>query len=1122
MCAMFPLSSFVFLLCLLYDCNATEEPKADNIMPFHSADYQEWRGGTNDAAAGVSHNFIGLDTSQYAYSLTVEIYDTGIDQNFNFVEEIYAGSVALSVNCDSSVRAVRSYRTCVSAVDVTGSVTSFGSLSLRTTASSGVKYVPHDGFDLYVRYYLSKTSTIMIRSLSTTVVRSGGTNSPTYGVTVHFSGLNTILYTYALTVEVVSNDYDDNSEYVDGVYAGSTLLESYCNPGIAWSTSYFTCVSSQDVTGYVNFWGGALAIKTTATSDVNHLFNSFNYALYVRCTIVGTRRPYLVREMGAHFPSYGASGHFNGLDTYLYTYSLTVMVYETDFDGNNEYVDGIYAGSTTLTSYCNPGTAVGGAYYTCISYEDVTESVNSTGSLFVKATATSTVDISPYNGYVLYVKFILYREIRPVPTSPLPTEVPSSVPIGDPTCESSSIPTGEPTMLPTSVPSVVPTGIPTSMPSGEPSYMPTALPTASPVWEGGTNQPTSGVSHVYTGLNSSLFTYTLTVNVYETDFDFETEYVDGIHAGSTKLDSFCNPGVQGGGGYFTCVANRDVTEEAKSGSLRVHTTATVDVNVTPYLGFTLYVQYILTRKARTTSVPTFQPTRVPPSSLPYALPSQQPTGVPTTLPSNEPTAYSTLRWEGGTNIPSSGVSHTFTGLGPTDYSYALTVEVYETDFAGSAEYVDNIYSGSTTLTSYCNPGLDRGGRFYRCVTKRIVDDDISASGILTVGAHATGDINAYPYMGYTFYVKYTLMATALTVVWESSTDIPMSEISHTFPELDTSHFFYSLTVEVQSAEHVTLSHSVDGIYVDGLMLSTFCDSSDDDLDLDEPYEDDHRRLEGSFMACIDEVDVTNNIGGDDNLDIRVVAPASSHAHLGYRLYVRLTLHSTPVFSKVTHASASSSDNAIGKFAVIVIILLGSCCVFCCAVLMCLRYRSMKRENISSTTQRMGNDGVSMISAMTIAPSAPPPPPAVPTRPSPTGPYGHHPLPNVSSENEIGDVVLGNVDQEGEAFSLHLMANVPTVSAVPPLPPSLPTPQPMTPVRVPVACDLDCDVEASSSDDEMDCWLCYSAPKDHVFMPCGHMLLCGGCVIAMRDSNGPNFPCPVCRAPVTDTVRGHFS
>jgi hypothetical protein len=238
------------------------------------------------------------------------------------------------------------------------------------------------------------------------------------------------------------------------------------------------------------------------------------------------------------------SNSFSGLDTTRYKYALSVEVYATDFQDASEYVDGIFAGGSILSSNCNPGVDGGGFYFSCVSSQDVTADVSG-GSLLVKATATSQINCCAYNGYYLYVRYTL-----------------------SPYVLSLHVPTGAPSFAPSLYPSASPTG-------------------ERDMWEGGTNSPLVGVSHTFSGLDTASYTYSLTVEVYATDFGFASEYVDGIFAGASLLSSNCDPGVDSGGYYFDCVSSEDVTADVSGGSLLVKATATLDVNCCSYNGYFL-------------------------------------------------------------------------------------------------------------------------------------------------------------------------------------------------------------------------------------------------------------------------------------------------------------------------------------------------------------------------------------------------------------------------------------------------------------------------------------------------------------------------------------------------------
>jgi hypothetical protein len=203
------------------------------------------------------------------------------------------------------------------------------------------------------------------------------------------------------------------------------------------------------------------------------------------------------------------------------------------------------------------------------------------------------------------------------------------------------------------------------------------------------------------------------VEVYETNFYRYYEYVRKISAGSTTLSTDCNPGADDGGYFYMCVSDEDVTAEVSSGSLLVEAYATSYVDNYPYNGYSFYVKYTLASTVVSTTP-----------------------GVSV--------------WEGGTNSPTTGIVYTFTGLDTSLYTYVLAVEVYETNFYTSSQYVSYIYAGSTIVASSCDPGVDNGGAYYTCVSGQDVTTDVSSDSLL-VTAYATSYVLTYPYNGYSFY-----------------------------------------------------------------------------------------------------------------------------------------------------------------------------------------------------------------------------------------------------------------------------------------------------------------------------------------------------------------------------------
>jgi hypothetical protein len=546
-------------------------------------------------------------------------------------------------------------------------------------------------------------------------------------------------------------------------------------------------------------------------------------------------------------------------------------VYTTDFSDGTEYVDEISAGSTTLSSSCDPGADDGGAFFTCVMEQDVTADVFS-GSVTVLTTATNNVDSYPYKGSYLYVKYTLSKALF----IPAPRE-----------------------------------------------------------WEGGTNSPTTGVQIGFNGLDTSLYFYTLTVEVYETNFLSSSEYVDKISAGSTILSSNCDPGVDNGGAYYTCVSDYDVTADVSWDSLTLLTTATSYVDAYPYNGYYLNVKYTLTTLS----------------------------AVPTA---------SVEVWEGGRYSifdSSRSVVHDFTDLDTIVFSYVLTVEVYETNFFSTDEYVNRIVSGYTTLSSFCNPGVDDGGGFYTCVSGHDVSGDVS-SGTLTVSSSATSYVDAYPYKGYDFYVKYTLTSTVVSTtpgvsVWEGGTNSPTSGVSYTFQGLDTSQYTYALTVEVYANDFSSSNEFVSSISTFYDTVSSLCNPGVDNGEY--------------FYTCVSQRDVTSDIipasqDDDDSYGLQyltVNAYATSdvdeNPHLGFNFYVKFTLEATSV------SPSSSGSEDVGIIIMIVTVCV-AVFVFCCGVMIalyCRAKRAKKGKTESDYAQKAGDTAAATVTEVEL-----PPPPSV--------------------------------------------------------------------------------------------------------------------------------------------------
>ena len=773
---------------------------------------REWEGGTVTPTSGVSYTFSGLDNLHYSYILEVEVYATDFSDSSEYVNGIYSGTTTLSSFCDPGVDNGGYFYTCLTSQYVTGDV-SGGSLTVLVTGTSQMNCCAYNGYYLYVKLTLSQTSFIPSPSLVPTSgavsprLWEGGTVTPTSGVSYTFSGLDNLHYSYILEVEVYATDFSDSSEYVNGIYSGTTTLSSFCDPGVDNGGYFYTCLTSQDVTGDVS--GGSLTVLVTGTSQMNCC--AYNgYYLYVKLTLSQTSfipSPSLVPTSGAVSPrlweggtvtpTSGVSYTFSGLDNLHYSYILEVEVYATDFSDSSEYVNGIYSGTTTLSSFCDPGVDNGGYFYTCLTSQDVTGDVSG-GSLTVLVTGTSQMNCCAYNGYYLYVKLTLSQ------TSFIPS----------------------------------------------PSLVPTSGAVSPRLWEGGTVTPTSGVSYTFSGLDNLHYSYILEVEVYATDFSDSSEYVNGIYSGTTTLSSFCDPGVDNGGYFYTCLTSQDVTGDVSGESLTVRVTGTSQMNCCAYNGYYLYVKLTL---SQTSFIPS--PSLVPTSG-----------------------AVSPRLWEGGTVTPTSGVSYTFSGLDNLHYSYILEVEVYATDFSDSSEYVNGIYSGTTTLSSFCDPGVDNGGYFYTCLTSQDVTGDVSG-GSLTVLVTGTSQMNCCAYNGYYLYVRLTLtesVKTSTILSWEGGSNDPVIGVSFSFMGLDPGAYSYFLSVDVYETDFDSASEYVDGIFSGSNTLTSFCNPNS---------QEGHQ-----FYSCVSNREVT----GDIALSQLVVRTTGSSdvdccGYNGYELYVRYKL-----------------------------------------------------------------------------------------------------------------------------------------------------------------------------------------------------------------------------------------
>ena len=177
--------------------------------------------------------------------------------------------------------------------------------------------------------------------------------------------------------------------------------------------------------------------------------------------------------------------------------------------------------------------------------------------------------------------------------------------------------------------------------------------------------------------------------------------------------------------------------------------ANQSIHLTLFQGFLFYVRYTLDIVYLPTSIPTARPTRsfAPTISV---VPSISPSVTPSSLPSTNERIF-----EDGAIVATDGVSYTFENCDPINHTYYLTVEVYQTDFFDSSEYVSSIRLNGHLVSDYCNPGLDCDPSYYSCFRDLVVTSYID-SGYLTVDVIGTAAVNQCPLGEYALYVRYSL------------------------------------------------------------------------------------------------------------------------------------------------------------------------------------------------------------------------------------------------------------------------------------------------------------------------------------------------------------------------------
>lgn len=344
--------------------------------------------------------------------------------------------------------------------------------------------------------------------------------------------------------------------------------------------------------------------------------------------------------------------------------------------------------------------------------------------------------------------------------------------------------------------------------------MPSAEPSRSCFYdefEGDTWNVLTGLEYTFiTPVNNS--NYYLTVEVISNDYSSSAEYAV-IYLNNALYD-ICDPGYDGGSSFENCFYRQRITSYLDAdGNLKVTVVATelvsqLKVKVTlsnDNFREPQPCEFAENPSAAPSSPPSHQPSAIPtsepsftqspssptgmpsssPSSPTYNPSSSSPTSLPSavpTSPTSEPSAVPSISvmptqtycetWEGGTNDPSGdGIQHMFTDetIAPMR-SYGqlhLSVDAYVTDFSDSLEYISLIAANRQSISTFCDPDMECGETFYRCVDNLDVSGDEyfknDEDNSLFVTIQATECVNICPYRGYVLYVKLFLCSVPATL-----------------------------------------------------------------------------------------------------------------------------------------------------------------------------------------------------------------------------------------------------------------------------------------------------------------------------------------------------------------------
>jgi hypothetical protein len=452
--------------------------------------------------------------------------------------------------------------------------------------------------------------------------------------------------------------------------------------------------------------------------------------------------------------------------------SLSVRVYNTDFDDSDEYVISTTANGEEVHGKCSPtadGTVTNGDFFECASRWPLPTTVD--GRYTFVTNATASVNSGAHKGSFLYVEYTVdceggsCAESPPLPPPPPPRPPAcdyvfsaggfgsSALTFTNPLVESPLPPPAPPRSPAPPLPPAPPGGY--SLPPPPTPGLPPSQPSAPfcsffvPVSAAAGDQLPVSVTSLFKNVDTSGTALPdrqcyLTVQVYDSGYDDADEYVVSTTANGVEVHGSCSPSVgaeKDEHGFFECLKSFPLSR-ALDGQFDLVTTVSAAVGPRE----DVIVEYVVDCEGTCSEVESPAQPPAAPSLPPPPLAPAPATGY-SPPPPRAP--------------PSPPVPPPYP---PAPVCY-VSVAVLNTDFQNAAQYVVNTLATSVDVADYevhgkCSPDTAVSGDaelgYFLCADH--VPLPPSLDGTYSFVTTATDAVNRFPMApdGYTVYVKYTV------------------------------------------------------------------------------------------------------------------------------------------------------------------------------------------------------------------------------------------------------------------------------------------------------------------------------------------------------------------------------